>query len=148
MCRDLLVAHPEPDHLHIVPTERDPVDGLALSSRNTYLSAEERSVASTLYRALQVAESAWLAGESKDACIRGAKDLVTDTARKAALKGTEMRLDYIEINDPDTFGILEGQSQKRSAGGQAVILSGALWVGKTRLIDNIIVDELQGHAVQ
>lgn len=137
MCRDLLLAHPEADHVHIVPTERDPVDGLALSSRNAYLSTEERSVANTLYRALQAAESRWLAGGTKDGCISAAEALVTDTIKGAASRGIDMKLDYIQMNNPDTFDILDGQTQRRSVG--SVVLSGAVWVGKTRLIDNIIV---------
>lgn len=141
MCRDLLLANPEPDHVHIVPTERDPVDGLALSSRNAYLSADERSVANTLYRALQAAESGWLAGETKEACIRAAEVLVTGAIKGAASRGIDMRLDYIQMNDADTFDILDGQSQRQSVGG-GVILSGAVWVGETRLIDNIVVGDL------
>lgn len=142
MCRDLLLANPEADHVHIVPTERDPLDGLALSSRNSYLSAEGRSVANTLYRALQAAESGWLAGETKDACMRAAEVLVTGVVRDAASRGIDMKLEYIQMNDSDTFEVLDGQSQRRSVGGGAVILSGAVWVGRTRLIDNIVVGEL------
>ena len=141
LCRDLLFANPDADHVHIVATERDPVDGLALSSRNVYLSAEERSVANTLYRALQAAESGWLAGETKDACIRAAEVLVTGAVRGATSRGVEMKLGYIQMNDPDTFEILDGQSRQSGEGG-TVILSGAVWVGQTRLIDNIVVGHL------
>jgi len=147
MCRDLLLANPAANHVHVVPTERDPVDGLALSSRNVYLSVEERSVANALYRALQASESGWLAGETKDSCIRAAEVLVAGAVREATSRGIEMKLDYIEMNDPDSFEVLDGQSQGQSAGGEPVILSGAVWVGKTRLIDNIVVGEL-GRAVR
>lgn len=147
MCRDLLLANPDADHVHIVPTERDPVDGLALSSRNSYLSTEERSVANTLYRALQAAESGWLAGETKDACIRAAEVLVNGAVRGAVSRGVDMRLDYIQMNDSDTFEVLDDQSQGQSVGGAPVVLSGAVWVGRTRLIDNIVVGEL-GHTVR
>ncbi|KAH0836760.1 Pantoate-beta-alanine ligase-domain-containing protein [Lanmaoa asiatica] len=148
MCRDLLLANPEADRVHIVPTERDTVDGLALSSRNTYLSTEERSVANTLYRALQAAESGWLAGETKDACIRAAEVLVTGAVRGAASRGIDMKLEYIQMNDSDTFEVLDGRSQRQSVvGGSPVILSGAIWVGRTRLIDNIVVGEL-GYTVR
>ncbi|KAG8221041.1 Pantoate-beta-alanine ligase-domain-containing protein [Butyriboletus roseoflavus] len=138
MCRDLLLANPEADHVHIVPTERDPVDGLALSSRNSYLSTEERSVANTLYRALQAAESGWLAGETMDVCIHAAEVLVNGAVRGAASRGVDMKLDYLQMNDSDTFEVLDDQSQRQSEGG-SVILSGAVWVGRTRLIDNIVV---------
>ena len=147
MCHDLLLAHPDSEHLHIVPTGRDPIDGLALSSRNVYLSAEERSVADTLYRALQRAESGWLAGETKDACICAANVLVEDAIREAASRGIQMKPDFIEMNNPDSFKVLDGHLQRQFVGGEAVILSGAVWVGKTRLIDNIVVGEL-GYAVR
>lgn len=88
-----------------------------------------------------------MAGETKDACIRAAEVLVTGAVRAAAERGIEMKPDYIEMNDPDSFEVLEGQSQRQSAGGESVILSGAVWVGKTRLIDNIVVGGL-GRAVQ
>ncbi|KAF8141493.1 Pantoate-beta-alanine ligase [Boletus edulis] len=139
MCRDLLLPHPDPDHLHIVPTKRDPLDGLALSSRNAYLSAEERSVANTLYRALQAAESEWTAGKTKDASIRAAEDLAAGAVKEAVMRGIEMRLDYIEMNNASTFEVLDGQSQRQPVGGAPVVLSGAVWVGKTRLIDNIVL---------
>ncbi|KAG9313106.1 hypothetical protein JVU11DRAFT_6556 [Chiua virens] len=142
MCRDLLLAHPDAAHVHIVPTERDPVDGLALSSRNVHLSGDERSVANTLYRALQAAESGWLAGETKDACIRAAEMLVVGAVKDAASRGINMQLDYIQMNDADTFEVLEGLSQRNSGDGEAVALSGAVWVGKTKLIDNIVMGDL------
>lgn len=88
-----------------------------------------------------------MAGETKDACIRAAEVLVTGAVRVTASRGIEMKLDYIEMNDPDSFEVVDGQSQRQSAGGGPVILSGAIWVGKTRLIDNIVVGEL-GRAVQ
>lgn len=47
-----------------------------------------------------------------------------------------VRLDYVEMNDPDTFEVLDGASM---AAEGAVILSGAVWVGTTRLIDNIVL---------
>ncbi|KIJ65537.1 hypothetical protein HYDPIDRAFT_130782 [Hydnomerulius pinastri MD-312] len=142
LCRDLLFPYPEADHVHIVPTTRDPVDGLALSSRNAYLSPEERSVADTLYRALQAAKSAWVSGEAKEQCITKAQALVEEVRASAISKGVDMRPDYIEMNDSDTFEKLDGQLQKQLVGETPVILSGAVWVGKTRLIDNIVIGDL------
>ncbi|KAJ7039662.1 pantothenate synthetase, partial [Mycena alexandri] len=53
-----------------------PVDNLALSSRNAYLSAEGRRIAGTLYIALKAAERAWNDGRSKDICVKRAMDVV------------------------------------------------------------------------
>lgn len=53
-----------------------------------------------------------------------------------------MRLDYVEMNDSQSFEVMDVQSRiKREPGSDPVILSGALWVDKTRLIDNIILGE-------
>ncbi|KAK0202538.1 Pantoate-beta-alanine ligase [Desarmillaria ectypa] len=128
MCRDLLLSHPTPENLHIVPTRRDDTDGLALSSRNTYLSPKARLVAPKLYTALQVAEKAWNAGLTKAECVEKAVKVIRDAPG--------VRLDYVEMNDPETFESLDGASR---ATGDPVILSGAVWVNTTRLIDNIIL---------
>ncbi|KAL4062582.1 Pantoate-beta-alanine ligase [Scleroderma yunnanense] len=143
MCRDLFFAYPAADRVHIVPTERDPVDGLALSSRNVYLSADERPFAVALYRALQAAESAWIQGATKQECIAMALAVVEHSKTQAAAKGVDMKLDYIEINDSETFEILnDGEhKQSESLGKGPVILSGAVWMGKTRLIDNIVIGD-------
>jgi len=53
----------------------------------------------------------------------------------------EMRLDYVEVNDSQTFDVLDAQARKTGINSDPVILSGALWVDKTRLIDNIILDD-------
>ncbi|KAI6006725.1 Pantoate-beta-alanine ligase [Pisolithus orientalis] len=144
LCSDLLFTYPDMDHLHIVPTARDPVDGLALSSRNAYLSADERLFAGTLYQALQCAESTWSQGGTKEQSVSAAVTIIERGREQATLKGVTVELDYIEMNHSDTFGILDGEARKDSESLERtpVILSGALWVGKTRLIDNII---LGGH---
>lgn len=141
LCGELLFAYPDADHVHIVPTARDPVDGLALSSRNLYLSANERLFAGTLYQALQCAESAWSQGGSKEQSVSAAVSVVERGRERATLKGVEMKLDYIEMNHSGTFEILDGEAHKNSELLEKVpvILSGALWVGKTRLIDNIVI---------
>lgn len=59
------------------------------------------------------------------------------------MDGMDMRLDYIEMNDSETFDVLDVSSNHQLAGDIPVILSGALWVGKTRLIDNIVVGDLK-----
>lgn len=130
--------------MHIVPTERDPVDGLALSSRNVYLSADERPFAVTLYRALQVTESMWVQGATKKECISAALAVVEQGKGQAASKGVAMKLDYIEMNVSRSFEVLDDGEHKQSEllDEGPVILSGAMWVGKTRLIDNIVIGDL------
>jgi len=58
-------------------------------------------------------------------------------------RGVEIRVDYVELNNPDTFGVLRDE-QVQHADGTPVILSGAVWFGRTRLIDNIILGNQEG----
>lgn len=140
MCADLLLSHPEPQHLHIVPTTRDLNDNLALSSRNAYLSTSERKFANTLYLALQSAQKSWEDGLTKSECIIRSKELIE--SRRAEVEGeVEMKLDYLEINDGESFDIVADEVKKVDLKGKPMLLSGALWVGKTRLIDNIILGD-------
>lgn len=52
-----------------------------------------------------------------------------------------MRIDYVEVNDSDTFDVVEDERTKDSMSSGLPILSGALWVGRTRLIDNLILGD-------
>lgn len=121
-----------------MPTERDATDNLALSSRNVYLSPEERKVASTLHRALSLAKEGWDAGLSKSECITESRELVESAQAETEV---EMRLDYVELNDSDSFEVVGGTKTKANYGTRPVLLSGALWVGRTRLIDNLILGD-------
>ena len=105
-----------------VPTVREP-DGLALSSRNQRLNPAERMLAPALYRALAEVKGAVAAGISDAAELtrRGSEQIPIDE---------RLRLEYIEIVDPIDF-----QPVARVRG--AVVAAGALWVGATRLIDNM-----------
>ncbi|KAH8110720.1 Pantoate-beta-alanine ligase [Phellopilus nigrolimitatus] len=145
MVADLLLAHPTPQTLHVVPTARSPHPadaGLALSSRNAYLTPEERVYAPVLYRSLKTAEGAWAEGASKRDVVEVAMDLLEAEARTAKDSAVEMRTDYVEINDPWTFDIVrDHESKDSSEENRALILSGAVWVGKTRLIDNILLGD-------
>ena len=104
-----------------VPTVRE-ADGLALSSRNTRLSATERALAPRLYQALRVANDLIVSGATNVADVKDAAVNVIGT--DAAL-----RLEYLEIVDPDDM-------QPVARIDRPVLVAGALWVGNTRLIDN------------
>ncbi|KAG5638148.1 hypothetical protein H0H81_001667 [Sphagnurus paluster] len=143
LSKDLLLSHPDPDHIKIVPTARDPMTELALSSRNAYLTKEGHKVAPTLREALKAAQTAWEQGATKAECVAKAIEVIEHTKARVASEGTEvlMRLDYVELNNSDDFEIIDAQSRKSEASLSPVILSGALWVDKTRLIDNIILGD-------
>lgn len=99
------------------PTVRE-ADGLALSSRNAYLSPQERAAAPELQRQLQAIASS----DAPDAAI--------DQAKAALAQAGFGKIDYIALRDAETLGaITEATRAKR--------LLAALWLGKTRLIDNI-----------
>ena len=144
---DLHLPHPTPSHLHIVPTTRDPTDGLALSSRNAYLTPAERQRAPALYTALRGAARAWEAGTSKQEAVQHALQVLEAAKREGEEHGVEVRVDYIEMNDPDTFDVL-GDEQVQRSDGAPVILSGAVWFGQTRLIDNLILGNGEGIIAQ
>jgi pantoate--beta-alanine ligase len=107
-----------------VPTVRE-ADGLAMSSRNRHLSAGERSIAPSLYRALEEARRRILAGD------RSAPAIARAAAATIAQSDT-VRLEYLEIVDPATMQPVDEISAP-------VRVAGALWVGSTRLIDNVLV---------
>lgn len=140
LCRELFLAYPAYQNLHIVPTARDPTDGLALSSRNVYLSSDGRKVASTLRQALLAAETAWYTGLSTFECLERATQVIEVRKAQASSEGleVEMKVDYIQMNDADTFDLLEPSA---SSDGRLVILSGALYLDRTRLIDNVLLGD-------
>lgn len=141
MCHDLLLAHPESQNLHIVPTARDPLTSLALSSRNAYLSPDELLVAPILITILRAAETLWKAGRTKGECIAQAVEVFTATKGEW---GGELKLNYVHMNNSRTFDELPDGAVLETGGGSdaaregVTIISGAVWVGKTRLIDNIL----------
>lgn len=106
------------------PTVRE-ADGLAMSSRNQYLSAGQRKEAIVLYRSLKEARQGVAAGN------RLATEIV-GKIRSRVTRESSGRIDYIECVDADTFMPLE-----RIQGKAIVAL--AVWFGRTRLIDNITV---------
>lgn len=108
----------------ICPIVREP-DGLAMSSRNKYLSPAERQAALVLSRALQKAQSAFAKGE-RDAHVL--RRVMTELINAEPLA----RLDYVSAAHPETLAELEQIEDK-------ALLSMAVFIGKTRLIDNLIV---------
>ena len=110
-----------PIRLVVGDTVRD-ADGLAMSSRNAYLSAEDRRIASALPRALFEARDAVASGEAN------AGRLAAEVRRK--LEGAGLRVDYIEVVNPESMKPLE-----RVTAGAAI--AAAVRVGSTRLIDNV-----------
>jgi pantoate--beta-alanine ligase len=96
-----------------------------------------------LQATLRSGEKAWLNGLTKGECIRESIDFFENRRVAAAQNGVEIKLDYVEMNDPHTFDILDAGLKRGDMINplDAVILSGAMWVGKTRLIDNIILGD-------
>ncbi len=112
--------------IRTVPIVREP-DGLAMSSRNVYLSPTERVAALALPRALAAVQGRWSAGDARAASLR--------EAAQALLSGTPgVVADYIAVADPVRLAPVE-----HAAPGTVVAI--AARVGGTRLIDNIILGE-------
>jgi len=113
-----------PVEIVVCPTVREP-DGLAMSSRNAYLNPEQHKAATILYRSLKTAEKAFQKGE-RDA------NVLRDVIKKIIEAEPLARLEYISCADPQTLHELDRVEER-------TLLSMAVWIGKTRLIDNIIL---------
>jgi pantoate--beta-alanine ligase len=120
MVRDLNM----PIELIVAPIARD-VDGLALSSRNAYLTADERRQALVLHRALQKVEALVRSGETHSERLRSAALFVLADEPSAVL-------DYLEIVNPDTLLPVDSVSQ-------GALVAVAANFGVTRLIDNLLL---------
>ena len=140
---DLHFTHPTPSRLHIIPTGRDPKDGLALSSRNVYLNATERQRAPVFYAALREAARMWATGASKREVVKRTIDQLEVARDEGKKDGVDIRVDYIEMNDSVTLEEV-GDEQVQRPDCAPVILSGAVWFGQTRLIDNIVLGNTDG----
>jgi len=114
-----------PIEIVVCPTLRE-ADGLAMSSRNTYLNPEERQAATVLFRALSAAKTAYDSGECGAEKLR---TLVRETVASEPLA----RLQYVSCADYDTLEELE------TVRGKALI-SMAVFMGETRLIDNFALE--------
>lgn len=109
----------------VCPIVREP-DGLAMSSRNVYLTPEQRAAAPVLYRALCAARDAWLAGEHDGERLRAIMRGVLAAEPLA-------RPEYVSAADPTTLVELGDCSR-------GVLLSLAVRIGKARLIDNMLLE--------
>ncbi len=107
------------------PTVREP-DGLALSSRNAYLSPEERQAATVLFRALSAGRAVYELGERDGSSLRAAMQAILEAEPLA-------RVDYLSAADPVTLAEID-------RGEAGILLSLAVRIGKTRLIDNLLLD--------
>lgn len=102
-------------------------DGLALSSRNAYLSNEERKTAPGLYRSLQYIEKQVKGGVETPALLI--------EHQKSELEAKGFKIDYLDV-----FSLKTLQPVKTLFKGETYILAGAVWLGETRLIDNILIE--------
>jgi pantoate--beta-alanine ligase len=110
-----------------LPTVREP-DGLAMSSRNSYLSPSERKAALVLYHALTLAQRLWGDGEADAESIRR-------EMRRLIQKEPQATIDYVSIADAETLDELD--TVKPPA-----LVSLAVKIGSTRLIDNILLSSM------
>jgi pantoate--beta-alanine ligase len=122
MVRDLNI----PVAIEVCPIVRE-ADGLALSSRNAYLSPDDRKMALVLHASLQRAQKMFADGERDAATI-------ASEAKKAFVWQPAVKLDYFEIVDPETLEPIETIGRRKS------LVAVAAFVGNTRLIDNILLE--------
>jgi len=113
-----------PVEIIVCPVVRD-IDGLAMSSRNAYLSSQERKSALVLYRALKEVQRKFDQGERKSARL-------IEAGMNVLSQEPGVRLDYLEIVDPDTLDSV------REIENPALVAIAA-FLGKTRLIDNVLL---------
>lgn len=115
-----------PIEIVVGETLREP-DGLAMSSRNSYLKGDERQAAPVLYKSLQAAKKLWNAGERRGSLLRDAMSRVVAEEPLA-------RPDYVSIADPYTLEELDDIGNATEA-----LASLAVRIGATRLIDNVVM---------
>jgi len=116
----------------VLPTVRED-SGLAISSRNLYLDAEEQQSAAVIHRALKQAKEVFKKGE------RHAGKLV-DVVRSTVETEPRVRLDYVSVVDAETLEKLDKLDER------PILIAVAAYVGKTRLIDNTILNKAKKDA--
>jgi pantoate--beta-alanine ligase len=112
-----------PVEIEVLPTVRDP-DGLALSSRNAYLDADERRRATALRRALAAAERA---------ATPGAQTAQALAAARAELERAGVQPDYLEARDAESLALAA------TFNGRPILVALAARIGRARLIDNTVI---------
>lgn len=113
----------------VCPIVREP-DGLAMSSRNAYLTSEQRKQALVLHRSLMRVEKLASKGESS-------AELLVEAGREEFSTEPDVRLDYFEVVDPQTLDPVKNLSN-------GALVAVAAYVGATRLIDNLILSPAPG----
>ena len=116
----------------VLPTVRED-SGLAISSRNLYLDAEEQQSATVIHRALKQAKEAFKKGE------RHAGKLA-DVVRSTIDTEPRVRLDYVSVVDAETLEKLDKLDER------PILIAVAAYVGKTRLIDNTVLNKAKKDA--
>jgi pantoate--beta-alanine ligase len=111
--------------IKVMPIIREK-DGLAMSSRNVYLNQQERVQAQSIYKSLELAKELFDSGE-----IDSRK--IINKMKQAVNKQPDARIDYIKIVDTNDLKDIKKISDK-------ALVAMAVWIGKTRLIDNIILN--------
>jgi pantoate--beta-alanine ligase len=119
MVRDLHI----PVEILGVPTFREG-DGLAMSSRNARLTADQRAIAPAVHRALAAATEAYLAGETL-------APVLIERAHAVLARNPELRPEYLEVVDGETL-------QPVATADDRSVIAAAVWLGGVRLIDNVI----------
>ncbi|KAF9351727.1 pantothenate synthase [Mortierella sp. AD094] len=134
MIRDLLL----PIRMRAIPTCRE-ADGLAMSSRNRYLTPEMRNVATLLYRAITAAKKTIIerGAADREEILAPAYKIIDEVSQEVKVQRLpfDVRLDYLSLVDVETLSELTTLDKS-----QAAILSGAVYVGTTRLIDNVLIN--------
>jgi pantoate--beta-alanine ligase len=113
----------------ILPIVREDT-GLAISSRNLYLNAEEQASAAVIHRALVQAKNTFKEGERSAARI-------ADVVRSTIESEPRARLDYVAIADAETLDPVERVEERPT------LIAVAAYIGKTRLIDNVILNKVK-----
>ncbi|KAI8339021.1 Pantoate-beta-alanine ligase [Chlamydoabsidia padenii] len=125
-----------PVQMNICPTIREH-DGLAMSSRNTYLTPDQRHHALVVHKALSTIESLYQQGQRHaPTLIQAGTDIIEQEKQLVKQLDWDISLDYLAINSPDDLSTIDGDINPQQGG----IVSTAVFVGKTRLIDNLLLD--------
>ncbi|CAO3694086.1 unnamed protein product [Rhizopus stolonifer] len=127
-----------PTKMHICPTTRDE-NGLALSSRNAYLTPSQKKHSLVLSKSLNHMRSMYKSGIlDAHTILQQGIQIIKDTEEQVKQEGLdwEMKLDYVSINSARDLSEVKGEVNK----DDGCVISMAVYVGKTRLIDNICLD--------